>query len=174
MSAEYDADLAAEADVQTQADALANAERAVAELRAQIGLQVAAIESLDTKAAGLAGLSVAVLGIVASRIKAETDPQLIVAAIGVVMAVTIAICLVQALRPRDGASYGADAEQLRAIADEVRPPIFALSLMDSLVKARARNADYIETRAGWLLWAFWLALLEIVDIGALAQTGALR
>ena len=47
---------------------LANAERAIAELRAQIWLQVEAIGSLDTKAVALAALSVTVLAFVASRI----------------------------------------------------------------------------------------------------------
>jgi hypothetical protein len=97
-----------------------------------------------------------------------------VAAVGALIALLMAVCLLQALRPRNGASYGADAEQLRDIVDEIRPPIFALSLMDSLVKARVRNAEYIEARADKLLGALGLALLVIVDIGVLAQMGALK
>lgn len=93
----------------------------IEEARRHIGLQNGDAASIDTKSSALLAASVAVLGSAASRVHIDSDQRAATGALALGVAVLLLLCCRQALRPRDGFSYGADPTTLASIAADYAP-----------------------------------------------------
>ncbi len=135
------------------ADALANAELARAEFRAQIDQQLRTADSIDTKATALLTGSAAILALVAGRIQVGTDPLRIGAtSIMFVIALLLLHLALRAMSSRDDFAYGAEGDALLEALEQERAPTLALSLADALKQARDKNVTAVNGKHRWYQW----------------------
>lgn len=155
----------------TDADVLASAKEACAEIRRQVDHQVRDAELVDTKGSALLTLTATVVGLLATRLRLDNGERIGTALLAAVLVFLIFACCVQAVRPRGGFSYGADAAPLVALVDAHAHVTVMLSLADSLRDAREKNVRYLQIKQDWLQTALVLAVLGIVSIGWLVRVG---
>jgi hypothetical protein len=155
-------------------DVIASAEAAIEEIRRQIDFQAKAADGLDTKAAGILTLTGVAAGVVVGSIHVETDMQRLSAVVAGMVIVLALLSASQALRPRSGWSFGADAATLVALVDRYPRNVVLLSLCDSLVQARTNNAKAIDAKQTWYSRGLRGIVASLLALGWMVQTGGLR
>jgi len=158
----------------SEPDITKNAEAAAAEIRAQIDHQVATATATDTKAAFLLSAELGLAGLVASRVYLDTPERLIAGLIALVALIAVAGPAALALRPRLGFSFGADASSLVAELERYPRVAIALSLAESLAKARDRNAKALDEKQTRYEVGLLALFVLLPAIALMVATGAIR
>jgi hypothetical protein len=152
----------------------ANAVVACDEIRRQIGLQAADAAALDAKSSALFTLSLALVGISAARIHVDSSLGVVVTALALLAGIALAWSCRQALRPRSGFSYGADAQTLVGIIEAYAPYGVMVRLAQSLADARDLNADYLGVKQQWYERALTSLIAVGITLASMVQAGAIR
>jgi hypothetical protein len=163
-----------EAYVPTIEEVRANAVVAYEEIRRQIGLQAVDAAALDAKSSALFTLSLALVGISAARIHVDSGLGVVATALALLAGIALAWSCRQALRPRTGFSYGADAQTLVGTIEAYAPYGVMVRLAESLADARDLNATYLGVKQQW----YERALTSLIAVGftlaLMVQVGAIR
>ncbi len=156
------------------AEVLKSASAAVEEIRRQIDHQVRAADTVDTKGAAVLTLTATVAGFAATRVQLDNDVRRVAGVITFVIVLAILGCCIQALKPRAGFSYGANATDLVALVDQYPHEQVMLALADSLRDARNVNVEHLEAKQGWYQNALRLIVAGIVAIAVMVAVEAIK
>ena len=159
----------------SDADALANAELARAELRSQIDQQLKTSDSLDTKTTALLSVGAAIIALVAARIQIGTEPDRIAAALFLLAAaLTFLVCALATIGSRQNFAYGAQAEELVESLEQYPPAAVALALAEALRLARNKNDAAVNKKHVWYQRTVAMVFVLAVAITALFLVGAIE
>lgn len=157
-----------------EADVLRSAAAAIEEIRRQIDHQAKAADSVDTKGAAVLTFVGTVAGLVATRVHLDSDVRAVAGLVTFAIIVAILACCIQAVRPRAGFSYGANAVDLIALIDRYPNEQVMLAMADSLRDARERNVKHLETKQDWYQNALLLIVAGIGAVGIMVAIEAIR
>ena len=155
-------------------DVTKSAEAAAAELRAQITLQTADANSLDTKVSALVTAEVAIAGLVVARIHLDTPERVAAGVLAFVVLLLVAYPAAQTLRPRDGFSFGAEAEPLVDSLSRYPRAGVALALAQSLAYARNKNVVALGVKQRWYEIALFALLALVPALALMVAVGAIQ
>lgn len=156
-------------------EALANAELARGELRAQIEQQLKTADSIDTKTTALLSAGAAIVALVAGRVEIEDDSTRIAAAVlMLVVALGFLGCGLATIGSRRNFAYGAQAEELVESLEQYPPASVALALVEALRLARNRNDAAVSKKHVWYQRTVGLLFLLAVTIAVLFAVGAIK
>jgi L-asparagine transporter-like permease len=155
-------------------DVLRSATAAVTEIRQQIDHQAKAADSVDTKASAVLTLTGTATGLVATRVHLDTDIRIVVGAVAFLTVLAILGCCAQAIRPRPGFSYGADAKALVSLVDGYSHVIVMVALADSLRDARANNVKHLAAKQSWYQNALYLVIAAVLAVAVMVAVEAIR
>lgn len=158
----------------SDADVLNSAKAAIEEIRRQIDHQVTAAGSVDTKGAGVLTLTGTVAGVIATRIHLDSDPRKVVGIVTFLIVVGILVSCIQAIRPRAGFSYGADASGLVALLDQYSHEQVMLAIADSLRAARETNVAHLEAKQNWQSSALRLVVAALVAVAVMVAIEGIK
>ena len=159
----------------SDADALANAELARGELRAQIEQQLKTADSIDTKTTALLSVGGVILALVGGRIQVGTDPVRIAAAL-LTFAIGLAFlaCALATIGSRRNFAYGAQGEELVESLEQYPPASIALALAEALRLARNKNDEAVGKKHVWYQRTVGLTFAVAVTVLVLFAVGAIR
>ena len=163
-----------DAYVPTIEDVRANAAVACDEIRRQIGLQAADAAAIDVKSSAVFTLSLALVGVSAARIHVDSGLGVVATALALLAGIALAWSCRQALRPRSGFSYGADAQTLVGTVETYAPYGVMVRLAQSLASARDLNANYLGVKQQWYERALTSLIAVGFSLALMVQVGAIR
>lgn len=147
----------------------------IAELRAQIDHQVSAADALDTKAAGLAAATFALLTFTVPHVDVSTPWRGAAAAVTVVLTLLALWQFAEALRPRaEGFSYGVDADDLLAARDSVSAAELKRSYADGLSEARKRNQGAVASKADGVVTGLRFLIAVAIGLAIMLAIGGIH
>jgi hypothetical protein len=155
-------------------DVIQSARLAIDEIRRQIEMQAQSASALDTKGAAVLTLTGTVAGLVASRVHLDSPlrVELGVALLGIVLAILLAC--IQAVRPRGGFSYGADASSLATLVDRYPHWQVVLAMVDSLRDARVVNVEHLAAKGSWYSTSLRLVVVGVMVLAVLVAIEGVR
>jgi hypothetical protein len=155
-------------------DIVASATLAIEEIRRQLDQQSTAADSVDTKGAAVLTLTGTVAGLVATRVQLDSDVRVAAGAISLAIVLAILGCCIQAVRPRKGFSYGADAPALVDLLDKYSHLQVTLAVADSLKDARAMNVLHLHAKQSWYQNALYFVVAGVGAVALMVAVGAIR
>ncbi len=159
--------------VLTDADVIANADRAYSEIRSMVDHQVRTAAGLDTKAGALLTVVVAVAAIVGPRVQLDGLDLQVTGTAAFALALLEALFILAALWPRDF-SYGANAADLVASLESYSPASVALARAEWLRDAWTRNDAALDAKHDWYSRGLAVMPFLLVAIAFMVLVGALR
>lgn len=151
-----------------------NAVAACEEIRRQIGLQATDAAAVDTKTSALFTLGAGVLALAIAHLHLDTGNEAASATVAGVIGAGLLVSAAQALRARDGFSYGADPSHLVATIEGYAPYGVMVRMAQSLALAREKNVRFLSVKQGWYDRALASLVVLALALAAMVQTGAIR
>lgn len=155
-------------------DVAKNAEMAAAELRVQISEQMAQATLVDTKAAAIITVDLAVAGFVATRLQLDDLGRVLAGAVALVAFLAVAYPALLALRPRDGFSFGAEPQALVTDLEHYSHAALAVSFAHSLAEAREKNVGPLRAKQTLYQRSLGAAVFLHLAIALLVVAGAVK
>jgi hypothetical protein len=158
----------------TEESILLNAQAACGEARRHIDAQAKDAEVLDTKAAALITIGAGALGLTVTHLQLLSAGHLVSIGLALAyLAIGLACCF-QAIRPREGFSYGAYPSFLAGLISGYPHWSVVTRLAESLAEAREKNVRYLAVKQRWYERALMTVPFVALGVAFMAYTGALR